>query len=108
MRAKTVLTDVDPVEVAVPRDRQGTFEPAIVRKRQRRLSGVEDMVLLLSAKGLTTGEISAHLAEVYGAPVDVPGLQQDLVEAVNDAGDQFPSHLASAVDGTEDFLGLAV
>jgi transposase-like protein len=68
-RAKTVLTDVGPVEVAVPRDRQGSFEPTIVRKRQRRLSGVEDLVLSLSAKGLTTGEISAHLAEVYGAEV---------------------------------------
>src|SRR5919205_3399244 len=68
-RAKTVLTDVGPIEVEVPRDRQGSFEPAIVRKRQRRLSGVEDLVLSLSAKGLTTGEISAHLAEVYGAEV---------------------------------------
>jgi len=68
-RAKTVLTDVGPVEIGVPRDRQGSFEPQIVRKRQRRLSGVEDLVLSLSAKGLTTGEISAHLAEVYGADV---------------------------------------
>nr|GID88987.1 hypothetical protein Ade03nite_79110 [Actinoplanes derwentensis] len=68
-RAKTVLTDVGPVEIAVPRDRDGSFEPQIVRKRQRRLSGVEDMVLSLSAKGLTTGEISAHLSEVYGAEV---------------------------------------
>jgi transposase-like protein len=68
-RAKMVLTDVGPVEVGVPRDRQGSFEPQIVRKRQRRLSGVEDLVLSLSAKGLTTGEISAHLAEVYGAEV---------------------------------------
>jgi transposase-like protein len=68
-RAKTVLTDVGPVEITVPRDRQGSFEPQIVKKRQRRLSGVEDMVLSLSAKGLTTGEISAHLAEVYGADV---------------------------------------
>jgi putative transposase len=68
-RAKTVLTDVGPVEISVPRDRDGSFEPQIVRKRQRRLTGVEDMVLSLSAKGLTTGEISAHLAEVYGADV---------------------------------------
>uniref|UniRef100_UPI0005276EAA IS256 family transposase n=1 Tax=Catenuloplanes japonicus TaxID=33876 RepID=UPI0005276EAA len=68
-RAKTVLTDVGPVEITVPRDRDGSFEPQIVRKRQRRLAGVEDMVLSLSAKGLTTGEISAHLAEVYGAEV---------------------------------------
>jgi putative transposase len=69
VRAKTVLSDVGPVEVSVPRDRDGSFEPTIVRKRQRRLSGVEDMVLSLSAKGLTTGEISAHLAGVYGAQV---------------------------------------
>jgi putative transposase len=68
-RAKTVLTDVGPVEITVPRDRDGSFEPQIVKKRQRRLTGVEDMVLSLSAKGLTTGEISAHLAEVYGAEV---------------------------------------
>lgn len=68
-RAKTVLTDVGPVEITVPRDRDGSFEPQIVKKRQRRLSGVEDMVLSLSAKGLTTGEISAHLGEVYGAQV---------------------------------------
>lgn len=64
-----MLTDVGPVEVRVPRDAAGTFEPQIVRKRQRRLSGVDDMVLSLSAKGLTHGEISAHLAEVYGTEV---------------------------------------
>lgn len=68
-RTKTVLTDVGPVEVRVPRDAAGTFEPQIVRKRQRRLTGVDDMVLSLSAKGLTHGEIAAHLAEVYGADV---------------------------------------
>jgi len=68
-RAKTVLTDVGPVEVKVPRDTAGSFEPQIVRKRQRRLTGVDEMVLSLSAKGLTHGEISAHLAEVYGAEV---------------------------------------
>jgi transposase-like protein len=64
-----VLTDIGPVEIEVPRDRAGTFEPQIVRKRQRRLSGVDEMVLSLSARGLTHGEISAHLAEVYGAEV---------------------------------------
>ncbi|TDE19223.1 IS256 family transposase [Nonomuraea mesophila] len=68
-RSKTVVTDVGPVEVRVPRDVAGTFEPQLVRKRQRRLSGVDEMVLSLSAKGLTHGEISAHLAEVYGANV---------------------------------------
>ncbi|MFE0547811.1 IS256 family transposase [Streptomyces sp. NPDC058891] len=68
-RAKTVLTDVGPVEIAVPRDRDGSFEPKIVKKRQKRLSGVDEMVISLAAKGLTTGEVQAHLAEVYGAEV---------------------------------------
>ncbi|WP_435280159.1 IS256 family transposase, partial [Streptomyces sp. 1222.5] len=68
-RTKTVVTDVGPVTVEVPRDRAGAFEPQIVRKHQRRLTGVDEMVLSLSAKGLTHGEISAHLAEVYGADV---------------------------------------
>jgi len=68
-RAKTVLTDIGPVEVTIPRDRDATFEPRIVRKRQRRLSGLDGLVISLSAKGLTHGEICAHLAEVYGAQV---------------------------------------
>ena len=68
-RAKTVLTEAGPVEISVPRDRDSSFEPRIVAKRQRRLTGVEDMVISLSAKGLTHGEIAAHLAEVYGAEV---------------------------------------
>jgi putative transposase len=68
-RAKTVLTDVGPVTIDVPRDRDGTFEPKIVPKRVRRLCGVDDMVISLTAKGLTTGEVQAHLAEVYGAEV---------------------------------------
>jgi transposase-like protein len=68
-RAKTVLTDIGPVEIEVPRDRTGSFEPQIVKKRQRRLTGVDEMVLSLSARGLTHGEISAHLREVYGAEV---------------------------------------
>ena len=68
-RSKTVLTEVGPVEIDVPRDRDATFEPRIVAKRQRRLSGVEELVISLSARGLTTGEVQAHLAEVYGAEV---------------------------------------
>ncbi len=61
-RAKTVLTDVGPVEVKVPRDTAGSFEPQIVKKRQRRLTGVDEMVLSLSAKDLTHGEISALIS----------------------------------------------
>ena len=78
-RTKTVITDVGPVDIEVPRDRDGTFEPIIVRKHQRRLGGVDDMVLSLSAKGLTTGEISAHLAEVYGASVS-----KDTISVITD------------------------
>jgi putative transposase len=68
-RTKTVLTDIGPVELDVPRDRAGEFEPVIVPKRKRRLGGVDAMVCSLSAKGLTHGEISAHLEEIYGAKV---------------------------------------
>ncbi|WP_405799969.1 IS256 family transposase [Streptomyces halstedii] len=68
-RGKTVLTDVGPVEIAVSRDREGSFEPKIVKKRRKRLSGVDEMVISLAAKGLTTGEVQAHLSEVYGADV---------------------------------------
>jgi putative transposase len=69
-RGKTVLTEASgQVEIDVPRDRAGTFSPQIVKKRQRRLSGVDEIVLSLYAKGLTTGEISAHFAEIYGASV---------------------------------------
>jgi len=69
MRSKTVITEIGPLELEVPRDRAGTFEPVIVPKRKRRLSGVDQMVLSLSAKGLTHGEICAHLEEVYGTRV---------------------------------------
>jgi putative transposase len=68
-RSKTLLTEAGPIQIQVPRDRDGSFEPRIVEKRQRRLAGVDDLVISLSAKGLTHGEISAHLAEVYGAEV---------------------------------------
>ena len=69
-RPKTVLTEASgQVQIEVPRDRAGTFEPQIVRKRQRRLTGVDEIVLSLYSKGLTTGEISAHFAQIYGASV---------------------------------------
>jgi transposase-like protein len=68
-RPKKVLTELGPVDINVPRDREGTFEPAIVRKRQRRLDSIDEIVLSLTARGLTTGEIAAHFADVYGATV---------------------------------------
>ena len=78
-RAKTVITDVGPVEIGVPRDRDASFAPKIVAKRQRRLGGVDDLVISLVAKGLTTGEVQAHLAEVYGAEVS-----RDTICAITD------------------------
>ncbi|HEY7274301.1 MAG TPA: IS256 family transposase [Actinoplanes sp.] len=69
-RSKTVVSDAaGEVRIDVPRDRAGTFEPRIVRKRQRLLTEVDEIVLSLYAKGLTTGEISAHFAEIYDASI---------------------------------------
>ena len=79
-RPKTVLTDAaGEVTIAVPRDRAGTFEPVIVKKRQRRLSDVDAVAISLFAKGLTTGEISAHFHEVYGASIS-----KDTVSRITD------------------------
>ncbi len=66
-RSKTVLTDVGPVEIVVPHDRDGSFEPKIVKKRQKGLTGVEEMVISLAAKGLTAGEVQAHRSVIYPA-----------------------------------------
>jgi putative transposase len=69
-RPKTVLTHATgKVELDVPRDREGSFEPVIVKKRQRRLGEVDEIVLSLYARGLTTGEIAAHFEQIYGASV---------------------------------------
>ena len=77
-RPKTVVTgSCGEVEIQVPRDRDGSFEPVIVKKRQRRLGSLDEMVLSLYAKGLTGGEICAHLMEVYGASVS-----KDVVTAI--------------------------
>src|SRR5436190_5758265 len=87
-RSKTVLTEnTGQVQIDVPRDRAGTFDPQIVRKRQRRLSGVDEVVLSLYAKGLTTGEISAHFAEIYGASVSketISRITDKVIEEMND------------------------
>src|SRR5512135_3759409 len=78
-RAKTVLTDVGPVEIDMPRDRDSSFAPKIVAKRQRRLGGIDDLVISLVAKGLTTGEVQAHLAEIYCAEVS-----RDTISTITD------------------------
>ena len=78
-RAETVIADVGPAEIDVPRDRDASFAPKIVAKRQRRLGGVDDLVISLVAKGLTTGEVQAHLAEIYGAEVS-----RDTISTITD------------------------
>ena len=69
-RPKTVISSATgPIIISVLRDREGSFEPVIVAKRQRRLTGVDEIVLSLYAHGVTTGEISAHFNQIYGAQV---------------------------------------
>jgi putative transposase len=77
---KTVLTDNGPVELAVPRDRAGTFAPVLVPKHARRLPGFDDKVLALYARGLPTREIQKFLQEIYAVDVS-----PDLISEVTDA-----------------------
>jgi transposase-like protein len=78
-RAKKVATEVGPVQVIVPRDRAGSFEPQVLRKHARRTSGIDEMVISLVGKGLTTGEVSAHLKEVFGVEAS-----RETVSAITD------------------------
>lgn len=80
---KTVITGTGPVRLQVPRDRSGSFEPRIVPKGVRRLGQVDEMILSLYARGLSTREIQGHLAEVYGAEVS-PGLISNVTEVVRE------------------------
>lgn len=66
---KTVTTEIGQVELAIPRDRAGTFEPVTVPKYQRQLDGLAANVISLYGKGMTTGEIQAHLEEIYGTTI---------------------------------------
>jgi len=78
--AKTVITDSGPVEIRVPRDRKGSFEPQAVPKHRRRLEGFDDKVLALYARGMSTRDIQGHLRELYGTDVSA-----DLISRVTDA-----------------------
>jgi putative transposase len=80
---KTVKTDTGPVEIRVPRDRQGTFEPKLVAKHQRRLEGFDEKVLALYARGMSVRDIQAHLRELYGTDV-APELISRVTDAVID------------------------
>jgi putative transposase len=80
---KTVTTTAGPVRIEVPRDRNSSFEPRIVAKGQRRLGQVDEMILSLYARGMTTRDIQAHLAEVYGAEIS-PALVSRVTDVVTD------------------------
>jgi putative transposase len=93
-RTKTVLTELGPVLVDAPRDRDGSFAPRIVRKRQRRLDRIDEIVLSLTARGLTTGEVSAHFADIYGAPVS-----KDTISRITDlVGEEMAEWCARPLD----------
>jgi putative transposase len=81
--AKTVTTTAGPVDIQVPRDRAGSFTPRIVPKGSRRLGQVDEMILSLYARGMTTRDISAHLREVYGAEVS-PALVSKVTDVIAD------------------------
>ncbi|MFE4974134.1 transposase [Kitasatospora sp. NPDC056651] len=78
-RTRRLLTEVGPVEVRVPRDREGSFSPRAVPPRARRLPGLDRLVISLTARGLSSGELVAHLAEVYGVE-----LSRETVSAITD------------------------
>ena len=135
---KVVHTDVGPVTLEIPRDREGTFSPVIVPKHSRRLDGFDEAIVSLYAKGLTTGEIQSHLDEIYGAEVSkdtisriTDGVNAEAVEWQNRPLDSLypvvfidaivvkirdgsvanrPIYVAMAVtmDGERDVLGLWV
>ena len=77
---KTLTTEHGPVEVSTPRDRDGSFEPQLVRKRQRRFEGFDEKILALYSRGMSTRDIEAHLHELYGVSVG-----RDLISRVTDA-----------------------
>jgi putative transposase len=77
---KTVLTDAGAIPVAVPRDRNGDFEPQLVPKHQRRLNGFNDIIISLVARGMSTRDVQAHIADAY--QVDI---SPELVSKITDA-----------------------
>lgn len=81
--SKTVASTAGPVEIAVPRDRNASFEPKIVPKHSRRVGQIEDMILSLYARGMTTRDIEGHLKEIYGVNAS-PALISKITDVVTD------------------------
>jgi len=78
---KKVQGDFGSVEIEVPRDRNGTFEPKLIQKHERRFSGFDQKILSMYARGMTTRDIQAHLEEIYGVEVS-PALISEVTDAV--------------------------
>lgn len=81
--AKIVASKNGEMQIAVPRDRAGEFEPNIIKKHQRRFDGFDDLILSLYSRGLSTREIQAHIEEIYGVEVS-PELVSNVTEAVQE------------------------
>jgi transposase-like protein len=77
---KTVLTDGGPVRIEVPRDRQGSFEPQLIGKHERRFTGFDDKIVAMYARGMSVREVQAFLAEMYGVEVS-----PEFISSVTDA-----------------------
>jgi putative transposase len=78
--AKTVITDTGSVRIEVPREREGTFEPQLIGKHERRLTGFDDKIIAMYARGMTVREIQGFMAEMYAVDVS-----PDLISSVTDA-----------------------
>ena len=83
--SKTLKGDFGEAVIEVPRDRNGSFEPKIVPRHERRFTGFDDKILSLYARGMTTREIQGHLREIYGVEVS-PSLISEVTDAVLEVG----------------------
>lgn len=93
---KTVQTESGPVDIRIPRDRNGTFEPQVIPKHRRRLEGFDDKVLALYARGMSVRDIQGHLRELYGTEV-APELISRVTDAVLDEARAWQSRPLDAV-----------
>lgn len=93
---KTITTDTGPVEVRVPRDRRGSFEPKVIPKHSRRLDGFDEKVLAMYARGMSVRDIEGHLRELYGTDVS-PDLISRVTDSVMDEVREWQSRRLEAV-----------
>ena len=99
---KTVTTEIGDVELRAPRDRNGTFDPQTVPKHQRRLDGLTANVVSLYAKGMTTGDIQAHLLEIYGTEISRETISKITDSIVEDMGRLAEPAAGSSLPGVVD------